>query len=96
MQRGPPPSNPPLPLWLLGSAAAPEARQHGARCAHQAPYCLREAPKRPTDPVPTYLCQPRPAIYHPRLGGPEWHKNATVALFVFLWFLYIALSAAAA
>jgi len=30
------------------------------------------------------------------LGGPEWHKNATVALFVFLWFLYIALSAAAA
>ena len=32
----------------------------------------------------------------PRLGGPEWHKNATVGLFVFLWFVYIALSASAA
>ena len=28
------------------------------------------------------------------LGGPEWHKKATAALFVVLWFVYIALSAA--
>ena len=85
------PSGP--PLWPLGSAAAPEARQHGARCARQARWPLGDAPRAPPAP---YLRSHAPLSTPPRLGGPEWHKNVTVVLFVFLWFFYIALSAAAA
>ena len=34
--------------------------------------------------------------HNTRLGGPETPKKATAAFFVFLWFVYIALSASAA
>ena len=36
----------------------------------------------------------RRSVLGVELGGPELHKKATVALFVLLWFVYIALSAA--
>jgi hypothetical protein len=51
---------------------------------------------RPRTPTHAPLASMPRYLPPPRLGGPEWHKNATVGLFVFLWFVYIALSASAA